>query len=118
MAITKTKQLQKAKEQKIIKDLSKNVAYRITKLVKFSAGKYGPAATVEIDNSCYLYLPKRFAELFDKDEEEYAELQKAIKEGSLIMTLDGENNRNIKFDNCMMKDDDFADEMMIGEINI
>lgn len=36
-----------------------------------------------------LYLTKRFADVFDKDEQEYADLRKATKEGSLIMTLDG-----------------------------
>lgn len=116
MAFTKTKQLQKSKQRKLIKDLSKNVAYKITKLLKFDSGKFGAAATVEIDNAYYLYLPKRFATLFSDDENEYLELQKAIKEGSLIMTCSGENNRDIKFDNCIIMDGDFDEPILTEEI--
>lgn len=110
MGFAKAKKLQKANQRKSLKDLKRKVVYKITKVARFPTSKFGPALTVEIDNENYAYLPKRFATHFNQDDEEFKELENAVKKRTLTMVLDGENNQDVILDDSTYNLRDFDDD--------
>ncbi|XP_044005896.1 uncharacterized protein LOC122853838 [Aphidius gifuensis] len=94
---TKTKRL--SKNCKLLKDLTKDVYYAVTKIQSYCGKKSGARLSVEINNKYTVFLPKNDAEYYFYNKKKFLELEDGIKRRVLTLQCIGENNQVVLLEN-------------------
>lgn len=97
MALDRLKKLKKPIECVPVKKLTSGRVYKITKVKKVNV-KYGDAILVELNGEQQTYLPGRFSDVLYSDTREFDDFIRASERGLLKMTCEGEDNKDIVFD--------------------